>query len=363
LATRRAILAKTATRAAFSCGTASAATPRSMISHRLLAFFSMVVVIGCAPAAVPDAVDDPSDECALCDGKADEWGAPREGSCEALAMIDVANEASFSELDHDAMLSARAARGIVAARERARFESLAEIDAVPYVGVGMLSRLAGYASTTGRVERCEGEERSEIGIVSDLDDTVIPPVADGSLADAPYPGVAELYRILERGSSGDGATGDITYVTARSPERVADVPAWLEMHDVPIGPIETGVGGAPWIAEAEKVRDIAAVLGRTGAQRFVMFGDDAHRDPEAYRRAIAADPDRIVAALIHRTEEDGAARRFEGLHLYESYPEAAAILVRLGVITEADAWSVHAAATAEGLELSESDFRAMLRAR
>jgi hypothetical protein len=54
--------------------------------------------------------------------------------------------------------------------------------------------------------------------------------------------------------------------------------------------------------------------------------------------------------------------RLEGLHLVTSYPEAAAVLVRLGVLTEEDARTVYQAAVDEGLELSESDFEAMLSA-
>ena len=41
--------------------------------------------------------------------------------------------------------------------------------------------------------------------------------------------------------------GDLTFVTARTPDRVLDTPDYLAAHGVPSGPIETGTSGMPWV--------------------------------------------------------------------------------------------------------------------
>jgi hypothetical protein len=334
-----------------------------MSTRRALALLLALGLAGCA-VDLPDAPLDPEDECGTCSGKADGWGAPEEGSCDAMALVEVANEASFAELDDDAGLNRRAVEEIVTARAVAPFETVADVDAVRYVGASTLGLLRDYATTTGAIERCElpAEPSAEIGIISDLDKTVIPPAGDLALPDAPYPGVASLYTILERGSEGTGASGDTTFVTARTPDRIEGIPEWLAEHGVPEGAIETGTSTLPWVAQPEKVRDITAVLEAHPTQSFVLFGDSSHRDPEVYREVLAAFPERVSAALIHQVTATISEGRIEGLHLFQSYPHAAAILVGLGVISEADAWTVYGAAREEGLALEEADFVAMLDA-
>lgn len=318
-----------------------------------------LLVAGCAhDAADPPA--DPRDECATCAGKADGWGAPEPGSCEARGVVRVANEATFVELDDDAGLNRIAAEHLVAAREEAPFTTLAEVDDVYYVGVSALGALLDYAETRGFVAACdEGGPELELGVISDLDKTVIPP-SDAELPEAPYPGVTTLYELLEHGTAGAGEAGDFAYVTARTPERVEGVPEWLADHSLPEGPIETGVSGLPWVAQPEKVRDISGVLDARPGQAFVLFGDSSHRDPEAYQEILAMYPERVRAGLIHRVTATVSEHRVEGLHLYESYPEAAAILVGLDLLGEADAWTVYDAAVAEGLEMGEDEMTALL---
>lgn len=282
------------------------------------------------------------------------WKAPAEGSCVAKGILHVANEATASELDVDANLDRRAAENIVAARP---IETIAALDAVPYVGTAALSSILAYAEEGGHLAACT--RASEIGIVSDLDKTVIPH-ATPDLSTAPYPGVKTLYKILELRNG--GAAGDVYYVTARTPEKVTAIPAYLEEHGVPEGRIETGVSGVPWLAQAEKVGDISAILDATGEQRFVLFGDSSHRDPEVYKEIRAKYPDRIIAGFINKVNATVSPNRVEGLHLHESYAEVAAILFGLGAITRAEALEVMQSAKSEGLALTESEMEALLDA-
>ncbi|MBX3197929.1 MAG: DUF2183 domain-containing protein [Labilithrix sp.] len=302
-------------------------------------------------AAACSAIDD---DAASAESAQTTWRAPDEGSCEAGGMLAVANGASFDELDREAGLDRRAAANIVAARP---FATVRALDDVPRVGDATLAAILEHARRRGDLDTCAPGGATEIGVVSDLDETVIP-AATPDLSRAPFPGVRALLSLLEHRNGGDA--GDVHYVTARTPERVADVPAYLDAHGVPTGPIETGVSGVPWIAEAEKVRDIEAILGRTGAQRFVLLGDSSHRDPEVYKRILAAHPDRVIGGFIHKVNATVSAGRVEGLHLFDSYAEVAAILHGMQVITRDEARSVMLSAREEGLALSDAEIDALL---
>ena len=151
---------------------------------------------------------DPAEECGLCGGKADGgWSAPEAGSCGTEAMLEVANTASFVELDEDARLNMRAVEGIVATREDAPFTSLEQLDEVFYVGQATLEAIHRWAISDRRWSRpasshAPGGGDHELQIISDIDRTVLPHDSE-----APFPGVVTLYAILEHGPEGDGAAG------------------------------------------------------------------------------------------------------------------------------------------------------------
>ena len=196
----------------------------------------------------------------------------------------------------------------------------------------------------------------EIGIISDLDKTIIPP-HDAELPDAPYPGVATLLQELELRDN--GSSGDMYFVTARTPDRLEGIPEWLERHGIPSGPIETGVSGLPWVAQAEKVADISAILEANGDQRFILVGDSSHRDPEVFNEILDLFPDRIVAAFVHKVN-NVSATRVEGLYLFESYAEVAATLLGLGELDQLAARAIMSATQDEGVDISDDEIEALL---
>ncbi len=199
-------------------------------------------------------------------------------------------------------------------------------------------------------------DRSEIGIVSDIDKTVLPPETAAGLP-PPYPGIAALLRTLE----GDAA-GDVHYVTARDPSGVVEIPDWMAMHDVPAGPIDTGIGTQPWVAQPEKVRDISRIFDTQAQQKFVLFGDTSHRDPEVYKDVRTAYPMQISAIFIHKVNATVAATRVEGMHLINNYAEAAAICFGQDLITEAQARDVMETAQGEGLAITAAEIDALIDA-
>lgn len=196
----------------------------------------------------------------------------------------------------------------------------------------------------------------DLGIVSDLDKTIIPHHRYGDPMPPPYPGIAQLLQELE---ARDGDGGDMRFVTARTPERAADVPRYLEENGVPAGPIETGTSGAPWIAQPEKVRDISRIFDASPNKRFVLFGDANHRDPEVYREIMERYPGRVAAAFIHRVR-DMSEERALGLVVIEDYADAAAHLLKIGVLDEAAARRVLIACQVDGLDLTDADIDRIL---
>lgn len=327
-------------------------------SNALALVAAAVVLGGCGEAAEPaaDAFLDPADDCATCAAKADS-SLPAEGSCEARGLLELASTASFAVLDDDVKLNRLAAKNIVEARSAdGPFTTLASLDDVPYVGKSAFNALHVYAKANGFMDACQPGS-SEIGIISDLDDTVIPP-ANPELSLPPYPGMAALYMALELHDG--GKLGDLTYVTARRPDRVVEVPDWLTLHGVPLGPIETGISGVPWVAEKEKVADITRVLDARAPQRFVLFGDNTHQDPEVYRKVIADHPDRIEVALIHQVDPITDAARYDGLVLYDNAVEAAAVLEARGILTPTEADDVRVQAKAAGLDVSDAEYATWL---
>lgn len=201
--------------------------------------------------------------------------------------------------------------------------------------------------------------RIEIGVVSDLDSTVIPPGTLGQEA-PPYPGVAALFHELEFGKR--GTAGDVNYVSARSPDRIATIPDYLDAHGLPAGPIHTGVGTVPWVARDEKVKDIEETFAAHPGQKFVLFGDTRHVDPDVYRELLTKHPEQVQTVFIHKVRNINPDR-VQGMNLIDNYAEAAAILYGQGVFSRAAAMRVMKAAKAEGLDLGTAQMNALLDAQ
>lgn len=194
----------------------------------------------------------------------------------------------------------------------------------------------------------------ELGVISDIDKTVLPPHSDPSNLPAPYPGVVTLYNALV-------TPGAMAYVTARDASRIPGIPDWLDASGLPAGPIETGIGGTqPWIAQPEKVRDVESVFAAHPGKRFVLFGDSSHRDPEVYKEILAKHPDRVALVVIHKVNNTVSANRVVGMHLVENYAEAAAAFFHEGLIDEATARKVMQDAKTEGLDLSATRIEELL---
>ena len=263
---------------------------------------------------------------------------------EADAVLVLVNSASESELDDDLELDRRAASSILEARP---VRSVQQLAGLYYVGQTALLKLK---------EHCAVVPGAEIGLISDLDRTVIPPHEDALPAE-PYPGVTALYNELEYRNLGH--PGDVYYVTARGPDRLEGIPEWLESNGLPQGPIETGGTTDPWTARAEKVRDISAILDAHPHQAFILVGDTRHVDPEVFSDIIDLYPGRIEAALVHLVNNANPDRLI-GLHPFDNYARAAAVLYGQGILSESVARGVMMAAKYQGLDITVSEIEDLI---
>jgi len=102
-----------------------------------------------AACAADEGVEDgETDAFTSADGKTDGYDLTE---AQALGVMRVASEATQAELD--GVLSARASKAVMAYRAKnPTFDSLQELDAVPYIGPRALDALLGLAESTGRYD-------------------------------------------------------------------------------------------------------------------------------------------------------------------------------------------------------------------
>ncbi|HEY9842488.1 MAG TPA: App1 family protein, partial [Candidatus Obscuribacterales bacterium] len=74
---------------------------------------------------------------------------------------------------------------------------------------------------------------------------------------------------------------------------------------------------------------------------FICFGDSGEKDPEIYRQIAKEYPGRIKAIFINNvTGANAGDPRFASEHLTNNASEAAALLQRAGLLSEADVATV-----------------------
>jgi hypothetical protein len=149
---------------------------RTLIRLPLLLLVGLSLVLGACtsemldPVALADGEHD-----AFADGKGDSAGGLT--AAEEAGVLLVANTASLRELDDEVPLDRRAATNIVRHRDGVDglagtvddnpFDTLAELDAVPYVGPVALSRLLAYAYAQGLVVEDETPPAAPCLIISE----------------------------------------------------------------------------------------------------------------------------------------------------------------------------------------------------
>jgi phosphatidate phosphatase APP1 len=169
---------------------------------------------------------------------------------------------------------------------------------------------------------------ARFGVISDLDDTVVRSSATDLLKMArivllsnahtrlPFDGVADFYRALQLGSSGEDFN-PIFYVSS-SPWNLYDVlEDFLDVHGVPSGPLFLKDWSPTTLRDHDrhKLGVIRTLLATYSALPFVLIGDSGERDPEIYRQIVQEHPGRIRAIYIRDVttrERDAAVHAIAG---------------------------------------------------
>jgi phosphatidate phosphatase APP1 len=156
---------------------------------------------------------------------------------------------------------------------------------------------------------------AKFGIISDIDDTVLPTHAQSLLKSAymtflnnahtrlPFQGVAAFYKALQTGVSG-AEYNPIFYVSS-SPWNLYDLLFdFMTVNGIPHGPLllkDYGFTHKKLFSEsheAHKVKSIQNILDAYPTLSFILIGDSGQHDPEIYDKVIKLYPGRILASYI-----------------------------------------------------------------
>ena len=158
---------------------------------------------------------------------------------------------------------------------------------------------------------------ARVGIISDIDDTVVRSHATSVLkmawivlvnnahARLPFEGVAAFYEALRRGADGK-AFNPIFYVSS-SPWNIYDVlEDFLNVHGVPEGPLFLKDWSPTVLGKHHdhKLGIIRTLLRTYPDLPFVLIGDSGEKDPEIYHQTVREHPGRIRAVYIRDVTSD-----------------------------------------------------------
>ena len=183
------------------------------------------------------------------------------------------------------------------------------------VVVELLGSIAGGAGTRGVGRVLVPPPIADLGVISDVDDTVVRTAVTELLmlirivfftnayTRAPFPGVAALYRSLRDGPSGAGQN-PIFYVSQSSWSLYPLLRDVFDLNGIPFGPLllrDFGFFGdrSPTVGkDDQKLSRIRDVLRTYPNLPFVLIGDSGQHDPEIYRQVVREHPGRIRAIYI-----------------------------------------------------------------
>jgi len=156
---------------------------------------------------------------------------------------------------------------------------------------------------------------AKFGVISDIDDTILKTNASSILKLAwntfalnshtrtPFEGVAEFYKALHQGVSGN-ENNPIFYVSS-SPWNIYDLLTdFISLKGIPDGPLflrDYGFTDNKLFTEGHeghKPKKIKKVMDAFPEMKFILIGDSGQKDPEIYADIIKAYPDRILAVYI-----------------------------------------------------------------
>lgn len=213
---------------------------------------------------------------------------------------------------------------------------------------------------------------SRIGIISDVDDTILHTGATNLLINArrtffgsartrlPLPGAAALYRAIQRsrepaawsGDPADTAGENPVFYVSSSPWNLYDLLIdFLALNSIPRGPVllrDLGFDDNKFLKSGHDHKLVKArrILDAYPERRFLLVGDSGQDDPRLYATAAREYPDQIAAVFIRdvdptiESERDAHVEQWRGeaeavgvpFHLVRDSLEAAEVAADLGIL-------------------------------
>lgn len=179
-------------------------------------------------------------------------------------------------------------------------------------------------------------EESRIGIISDLDDTIIETgVASLFKWRAFYntlfksihrrkvfDEVPAFFRALRRGNDGQGFLP--LFYLSNSPRNIYDlVTGYLKLHSMPKAPILLRDIGFPYKVHSQKdqghkTESIIRILNMYPEKQFILIGDNAEKDPYIYHEIDQHYPGRVAAIYIRDVQKSRPLQRLKKFVAQES---------------------------------------------
>ena len=155
----------------------------------------------------------------------------------------------------------------------------------------------------------------DYGIISDVDDTIIPTgamrlvemlkttFAKNAYTRVPFPGVAAFYKALQKGT--DGVESNPFFYVSSSPWNLYDfLHELLKIHHIPKGPLmlrDIGLSRTELISGSHsehKLKQIRQILSTYLHFPFMLIGDSGQDDPKIYLQVVKEFPGRIIMIFI-----------------------------------------------------------------
>jgi phosphatidate phosphatase APP1 len=161
-----------------------------------------------------------------------------------------------------------------------------------------------------------------IGIISDIDDTVIRTGISRPLQNirtivesdpesrVAFPGLAPLYQSLQHGAGGDRAVNPVFYVSSGSWRLYDLIVRFKALNGIPRGPMfmdDWGIDETRWFKSshgAHKTRTIDTILAAYPDLGFILVGDSGQHDAEIYAKAVRDHGSRIKSIWIRDVSDD-----------------------------------------------------------
>ncbi len=156
---------------------------------------------------------------------------------------------------------------------------------------------------------------AEYGIISDIDDTIVPTGATrvremlkttffrNAHTRIPFPGVAEFYQSLSKGSNGTGYN-PFFYVSS-SPWNLYDfLKEFMEVHNIPQGPLllrDIGITRENFFSGSHtehKLKQVERIFKIIKNIPFILVGDSGQHDAEIYLQVVKDFPGRVKMIYI-----------------------------------------------------------------